>query len=155
MIGDILLFKNTGLIDAAIRWETDSEYTHVATDIGDGLLFESYPGIGCRIRPYSNDEPGLFRFRVKDSNPSVYRLHLGWLLLQNGDKYDFRGIAGFALDLPWLHEAGEWYCSEIASVYQAMCGYQLCLDKEGKMKDPRLTSPGCLAIGPLIEEIND
>lgn len=143
MIGDLLLFKHKGLYDLGIEWLTRSEYTHVATDIGDGQLIESYPGIGVRQRAIP-DDPEMFRFRVKDSKPEVYQAHLPWLVAQIGKSYDIPGILGVALNEPRLHSASKWFCSTLADVFQNICGYVLT------NQDPRLTAPGDLANSPLV-----
>ena len=147
MIGDLIFFKHDGLYDKGIEWLTRSPYTHVGTDIGGGMLIESYPGIGVRKRIWMLNEPDMYRFRVQYSDPEVYRAHLSWLEFQIGKPYDWFGIAGVAFDHPTFHFQNEWFCSELAVTYQEMCGYILV------KRDERLVTPGDLASSPLIYQL--
>lgn len=148
MIGDLLLYQRDGLYDKGIEWLTRSKWTHAAQDIGDGMLIESYPGIGVRQRIYMDNEPDMGRFRVKDSNPDIYKLHLSWLFDQIGKDYNWPGIFGFALNDVDLSNPLKWFCSSLVITYQEMCGYVLI------KKDERLVAPGDLADSPLLIQLD-
>lgn len=147
MIGDLIFFKKDGFYDKGIEWLTRSDYTHVATDIGGGMLIESYPGEGVRQRIWMQHEPDMYRFRVKDSNPVVYQSHLPWLKQQIGKGYDWPGIAGIAFNRVSFNDPTEWFCSELCMVFQEVCGYILI------ERDERMVAPGDLASSPELRQL--
>lgn len=149
MTGDALIFKGHGFYDFFIRLFTRSDFTHIALDLGDNMLIESYPGVGVRIRRYSDHEMGLCRFRYTDQATlqRVFPNIRKWVMSQVGKKYDYWGIIGFAFNDPKLHDLYRWFCSTFFDVAYEIGGIILFHKKE------TLIDPGDIAANPLFDEI--
>lgn len=123
MIGDALVFKHKGLYDLGIEIFEQSHYTHVAVDLGDGRLIESYPGIGVRYRQIP-DDPEMDRFRLPAEIKMNWTYALAVAATQVGKPYDVPGIIDVVVNCRLLPHEG-WFCSELADAIYAWGGHQI------------------------------
>jgi len=112
----VLAYKGISLISKAIRWQTRSEFSHIAVELNDGSVVEAWHkgGVvhsgsfralhtpGTEVVVYEFD-PGL----TEEQELALER----WLLSQVGKKYDFRSVFRF-LTRRKAPADDMWFCSE-------------------------------------------
>lgn len=135
------------LTDIAIRLWTWSKYSHAElrfqnmNDIpAEGFCFSSSVRDGGTRFKYIDLTDGRWdRWRVKIPTYAENRI-FRWCQEQEGRKYDFLGIFGFAI-CKQIQDPDKWYCSEICAAALRRCNvYDF----------PQKISPGRL--GKIIQQ---
>ena len=145
----ILAYKGVSLISKLIRWQTRSEYSHIAMRLGDMSIVEAWHKGGV-IRspatdPWRLHTPGTpveVWGLVPDMEFYAYAAEQ-FLLRQIGKKYDFRAILKF-LTKRRTRNNTRWFCSELAVATMAIGGVELI------RKPPGQIAPGDLVASPLL-----
>ena len=115
----ILAYKGISPLSRIIRWQTRSEYSHIAIEY-DGIVIEALGTLGRVVlardyREFHTDGTEVDVFAV----PGLYAdLAWRWALEQVGLPYDYRGVMKFVSRRPAAIN-GRWLCSELAA---AACG---------------------------------
>lgn len=110
----ILLFKGTGLIDDAIRWQTRSQFTHAAIRIGPQSVLESYPGSGVRERMLTPAEmEQTVEFNVVGMTWDGWARALAFFRGEIGCGYDWLNVSRFLTRFRDRQSEHRWFCSEI------------------------------------------
>ena len=109
----LAFYKGEGyLLDKAIRWWTNSSYSHVAIII-DGTCFEADAWKGWVV----SRSWGLYYNTANWDlvNVDADKEKVWSFLLDNiGKRYDYPGVVGFLL--PWRPQVQSWrYCSELTA----------------------------------------
>lgn len=140
----VLLFHGRGLISAAIRLQTRSEYSHAALLMPDGQIVEAWQGAGVRVKALTDwsgidiyDVPRLYQYQWNDA--------IDFALRQVGQGYDYKGVLRFLTrqDTP---ENGKWFCSELVFAAMQFAGLNL-LERIPAAE----VSPGMLRLSPHLE----
>ena len=113
----VLGYRGIGLVSKAIRFQTRSDYSHVALETSTGEVFEAWHIGGVRkLRNFreghhAGTEVDVFTpiLPIKESEAVEF------LTTQVGKDYDFRSVFRFLSrrDAP---EDGKWFCSELVMV---------------------------------------
>lgn len=120
------LHKGTGWASRAIRWQTDSEYSHVSFVLPSGILLEAMQGRGVVV------DRTLDEAR-RDEVVEVVRLgctYSQWVtafdffMAQIGKPYDYLAIARF-LTRRDADAPDAWFCSELAYAGLKQAGIHL------------------------------
>ena len=147
----LLLFRGTGVISAAIRWQTRSPYSHAALRDCDGTILESWMKGGTR-RTTLKSTDNIDEFRVDGMTPEHWFKTLQWAASHIGHPYDFRGVFRF-LNRVSKDDPNSYFCSEY--VYDAIAyGFRPLLNNIlGYQVSPHhLTlSPFVHYVGPLAQ----
>jgi uncharacterized protein YycO len=143
----ILLFHGKGIMSAAIRWQTRSDYSHAAVLFPDErTIVEAWPGAGVHTKTVT-DWTGIDRFAV-NADFDTPQLS-GFLLSQCGLGYDYAGVLRFlSRSSDASQERKRWFCSELVVAAFEYAGAILFRDSH-----PWEISPGMLARCPLLEQI--
>ena len=112
----ILGYKGKSWISKMIKFQTRSEYSHVAIGVKD-TYFEAWHKGGVREfdlndkEKHSSDTPITFTtLDVKVDEESVYL----FLKSQVGKKYDFKSVLRFVSRRD-VRADGKWFCSELVA----------------------------------------
>lgn len=113
----VLGYQGKSWVSKAIRFQTRSDYSHVALEMDDGRVYEAWHIGGVRLLPSFRDghHPGtpvdVFH-PILHTDENAVRPFLD---AQVGKKYDFKSVARFLTrrDAP---EDGKWFCSELVMV---------------------------------------
>lgn len=173
--GDILLCKGTDLIAKIIMWGTKSKYSHVAVIASSplGLVVEAIPAGGVRAIYYKNLKATHDIYRVKSEYSFKHSGVVAYLITTLARKYDFKSVCrlGWKLALRRLRlvklfglklfgrkagadkvqEDQDYFCSELC--YKAFY-FGGGLDIVPQVSDAETTSPGDIALSPMIYKIN-
>ena len=153
--GDILLFKNTGLMSKIIQWGTNSPYSHVAVcvDAEMNLIIEAQGMVrAADIRKMTNYDI----FRIKRGHRYNLNTTISFLVSKLNEKYDYAGVIFLGiiklfrlkkLANKWQKDR-DYFCSEL--VYAAFkAGGLEIVDKESA----GIVSPADIANSTIIEKV--
>lgn len=113
----IALYRGTGLIGSAIRWQTRGDYSHAAWICEDGSCIEAWHRGGVRhvASPFAAHRDALIDvFVVSNLAPWQQRLIDSFLRAQVGAGYDWLGVARFLSGIN-RNNYGRWFCSELVA----------------------------------------
>lgn len=142
----ILLFRDQGIFQRLIQWQTRSQYNHAAIQVGDCIVEATAPVV--RYMPFR--KPALTI--IIDLPEETAAEMLSWLHLQIGKPYDYAMVARFVTRQQESRKSkGKWFCSELAYATYCHAGIDLFRDTE-----PWEVSPGLLARTTLgrVQEIS-
>lgn len=143
--GRILLFRGHGLVNATIRWQTRSKYSHAALLLPDfQFVIESYPGVGVRLRKIT-DWRNIDIFEVPSMTPNMWVDTLDYAQFQIGKKYDWLAIIRF-VDRRRMPKNDKWFCSELVFESVKFSGLNLL-----NRTDSWAVAPGHLAWSPYLK----
>lgn len=152
---NLLFFRGTDLISAAIRFQTRSHYSHVAIEQSNwpGAIVESYPGKGVRRRFVLEDEMKKYDVhRYELCAPLAISQEcdmIDFLNDQIGKPYDYLGVLRFITrSKDPAVGFSKWFCSELAAEAFKHIGRPL-LNVEESWK----ISPALLAMSPLLTRV--
>lgn len=143
----ILGYRGLSLVSKAIRWQTRSDYSHVAVWLDDESVIEAWHEGGVRRIPYpeyghTKGTPiDVFSITV----PFNARVVEDFLFAQIGKKYDFRSIARF---LTRRHDKlnDAWFCNELAEYAVRESSVYLLTG------NPSERPPGVTLLSPLLKK---
>jgi uncharacterized protein YycO len=97
--------------------------THVEALMPDGTLLGAHAQGGVEARPHDYDKFEFTRERYVSipATPAQIDAFNTFLRAQVGKPYDFRAIAGIALQRDWQSEDA-WFCSELVAAALCRCG---------------------------------
>jgi hypothetical protein len=98
------------LVSGVIRWFSHAAVSHVDLVLPDGRLFGAHLWGGVKARPPDYARWSTVR-RIAIRTPAAPAVYAA-ALSQDGKPYDWRAIAGFALDRDW-RARDSWICSEL------------------------------------------
>lgn len=138
----IALYKGTGLVSSAIRWQTDSPYTHAAVYFpSTGKVIESMQGKGVRhVKLDTRDEVEFYEVAGRVDWGKVQAFLEGEL----GAPYDYAAIVRFVTRFRGRSNKA-WICSELVFEAVRHGGVNLLERIEAHQ-----VSPGKLALSPLL-----
>ena len=143
MTNAILLYKGNSFVDRLIQWQTRSPYSHAVIK-NDGIIWESYPGVGVRERKFNQSDTLADAFVVRGITDNQWEKAIDYFSSQKGKPYDWAGDFRFLTREPGTID-GKWFCSEI--VYE-------CLNQAGFPLLSRIecwgVSPALLALSPFL-----
>ncbi|MEI6034515.1 MAG: hypothetical protein WCS65_09575 [Verrucomicrobiae bacterium] len=141
----IALFRGTGAISAAIRWQARGDYSHAAWLCADGSVIESH--ISCGVahvaHPWVNNTSPADIFAVRCLTGGQMLQIASFLQRRVGAGYDWLGIVRFLSHVNRDNEA-RWFCSELVAEACEMAGRPL-LHTDGFR-----ISPSLLAWSPTL-----
>jgi len=122
MLIKFLAYKGTDWVAKVIKWETQSDYSHIAYICDDKHTIECWPehwyqllNVRWNIRPMfkgykKGDEYEIWGLEVSDGQACViHNFFLG--LVEKKAKFDY--VAGFGLFTKWKKEKkDQYFCSE-------------------------------------------
>jgi len=142
----ILAYKGLSWVSKAIRWQTRSDYSHIAIELDDGSVIEAWHVGGVAhnqsFRTVHTKGTPVDAFAILekiDENEA-----LAFLLDQVGKKYDFGSIARFMTRRDEPHDE-KWFCSELAMAGVSKGGVDLL-----KRIPASHVSPGHMVTSPLL-----
>lgn len=139
----VLLFRGRGLISAAIRWQTRSEYSHAALLMPDGRILESWQGAGVRVKEIT-DWTDVDRFTVPALTDTGWGKVLDFAWAQIGSGYDYTGVLRF-VSRRKSPENNRWFCSELVFAALVQTGLPILA-----RIDAAEVSPALLALSPHL-----
>jgi len=97
--------------------------THVEALMPDGTLLGAHAQGGVQARPNGYDKTEFTRelYVSIPATPAQTDAFHSFLRAQVGKPYDFRAIAGLALQRDWQSE-DSWFCSELQAAALCHCG---------------------------------
>jgi uncharacterized protein YycO len=146
----LLAFKGNSLISKLIRWQTRSEYSHIAIELDSGEIIEAWHRGGVQIHSCRG---GLLDVHEEGTEIDIYSIDTTlaqetvltqWLKAQVGDRYDFRSVFRFLSRRP-ASENNRWFCSELAAKAAENVGLEL------QRAPAHHLSPRDLAMSPRCE----
>jgi uncharacterized protein YycO len=149
----IALYRGISPLSRAIRFFTQSIYSHASWVLRDGSVVEAWKN-GVRHEPSLNHAhtPGtaieLFDFEDRLTEDQVASIE-SWLLAQVGRKYDWADIIAFVLQQRRPRNS-EWFCSELVFAATQHVGRPVLARIE-----PWQVYPGLLAFSPLLVKVNE
>lgn len=138
---DIALFRGRGLLSAAIRWQTASQYSHAAVVLPDGKIIEAWQGEGVRITTLDSVQ-GVDFFKVwltSTQRDEVLRFLAG----QIGMGYDYLGVLRFLTRFRGAPD-NRWFCSELVFAAFLHAGVPLLARTEAHEVSPGMLSRSTL-----------
>lgn len=145
----VALFKHNGPIASAIKWQTDSRYSHAALLFNERFLIESVGGegvIGRLVQPEDLSQADVFDVLGIDEETAA--VVFGFANGQVGKGYDYWGCARF-ISRRHLPENDRWFCSELVAESFKQAEYPLLMRVESWQ-----VSPGDLAFSPKLSKAN-
>lgn len=139
----VLLFRGRGLLSALIRWQSRSPYSHAALLMPNGLIIESWPGAGVRIRELE-DWRNVHVFTVPSMTAEQWEQAFTFAGHEVGSGYDWWGIIRF-ISRRNMPMNDRWFCSEL--VFSALKSAGVLLLAR---VDPWAVSPSMLSLSPLL-----
>jgi uncharacterized protein YycO len=109
----VRLVSGKGFISGAIKWYTDSEFSHVEFVTPLGYLGSQYPG-GVECRPFDYAVVQSEEFREYVLPPDRELELMQWAAGQVGKGYDFLAVLALPLHRDW-RDQGNWFCSEFVA----------------------------------------
>lgn len=146
----ILSYKGISITSKLIRWQTRSEYSHIAIELTSGRVVEAWRKGVCNAKDFSeNHTPGTVvdSFEIYGLTELQEKLAADFLYSQYGKKYDFKGVFRFLTrrDQP---ADDKWFCSELAMAAMQHAGIDLLLRIPASH-----TSPRDVVISPVLKFI--
>lgn len=122
----IALFRGTGPVAAAIRWQTRGAYAHAAWILRDGSCVESHAksGVDWMDHPWVQNDGLADIFEVKDLTDAERRKIESFLVRQCGNGYDWLGVLRFLSGVN-RNNVERWFCSELVAEGCEMAGRPL------------------------------
>lgn len=140
----ILLYHGRGLLSAAIRLQTASDFSHASLLMPDGrTVIEAWQGAGVQRTTLTGTQ-GVSAFDVPDMSLAQWDAAIEFADAQVGDGYDYRGVFRFLLPLV-KPSPRRWFCSELVFAACQTAGCDLLSRVE-----PYRVSPGMLSMSPLL-----
>lgn len=141
----MLLFNGRGKVSDAIRWQTDSNYSHAAIELPDGSIIEAWQGSGLELllmrgkvaRKTLTDRSTITVFDVVQTPEQTAKI-VEFLEAQVGKPYNYRGIVRF-ITRGMTDPHDSWFCSELVFAAFQYAGINLL-----ERIDAALVSPGML-----------
>lgn len=155
----VALYRGSGLIGKAIRWQTRSGYAHAALarvedfgpwsgSFGGAALIEAMEGKGVRrlLAPIDYHKADWFRVALDaQERAQVW----GFAEEQVGKGYDYTMVLRFVSRRQESRKStGKWFCSELVFAAFASAGVDLLARTE-----PWEVSPGLLSRSPYLEQV--
>lgn len=107
--------------DGAVRYVTDSPYSHVELVI-DGVFWSSSPrdgGVRRKLVPLDHAKWDFIHFPSGPETDALGEAARLWMLAHEGEGYDWLGVGRFVI--PALPEfERRWFCSEAVAAAMAM-----------------------------------
>ena len=142
----IILCKGSGFFSKAIKWQTRSDYSHVAINL-QGNVYEAKEGKGVlrtTTKAWTYKDPVTFCPLILD--PEQIDQMLTFLKAQVGKKYNWSDVFRFvSRKQERRKKAKVWFCSELAFV-ALLKAYVIPLER----CEPWEVSPGGLARTPWL-----
>ena len=112
----ICLFRGTGPVAAAIRWQTRGAYAHAGWLCADGTFYEAHGacGVAHSLHPWVNNSGPCDVYGVRGLGAAQYREIKGFLRSQLGAGYDWLGVLRF-LSGANRDNYARWFCSELVA----------------------------------------
>lgn len=143
----LLFYKGKGLVSKAIRFQTRSEYSHVAVRLRDHTVVEAWHVGGVRRLRYPHEGHAsgtpVDVFRLDDSFAYDPDLVEAFLLSQLGKKYDFKSVFRFITRRKVVLDDA-WFCSELVLAAFAAGGSRLLRG------NPSEASPEIASLSPYL-----
>lgn len=148
-----LFYGAASPISAAIRWQTRSQYSHVAILLPPGI----HPDITVPTVIEAREFRGVIRRPLDEADqraaayvayyPDILaRRATDWLFDQVDKPYDYTMVLRFLTRRQETRRStGKWFCSELAFAYAAKLGIAPLSETQ-----PWEASPGLLARSPLL-----
>ena len=144
----IALYKGTSMLSRAIRWQTDSDYSHASWLLPDGREIEAWKGRGVHVNASLGDghTPGtvIDIFSLTQFSDMQRMQVQAFLDDQLGKPYDWKGVARF-LSRGRRHSDRRWFCSELVAAACESAGSPLFNLPHWKI------APGLIAASPVVE----
>jgi len=136
----VLLYRGSGFIGRAIRWQTRSPYSHAAIVVNQ-WVYEAREFKGVIKRPLrESDLDEAVWFNVKPFPSEKFSALVQWMESQVGKKYDYLMVLRFISRRQETREStGKWFCSEFVFAALQKIGVLLFNHTE-----PYEVSPGLL-----------
>lgn len=148
----VLANQTNSLVSSAIDWATNSSVDHAMLMVSPGQFvcqspmgynnvpISAYMTAGCRLKFVSL--VNINNLAIAAINQAVSsRMALPWYKKQ----YDWLGIVGQALHLPWIHTPGLEYCSvDLLRCWKAAAIYLPDHDRTVILGIPNESSPSAL-----------
>lgn len=148
MRGDLIFYHGTGWEDSFIQWWTKSPFSHVAIDVGEGMMVEALnEGILKNPLNLSGGSVWSYSESVQDADPKDMDLAVKWLDEVVGMHLpygwmDFVSNANPFKKLFYVASPQHYDCSALATGFLSRAGgVDLC----GLDSDPHLVTPADLA----------
>ena len=132
-------------LSVAIRWQTDSQYSHAALLFGDFYLIEAWASPGVRTRALKPGED-VDIFEVAGCDDEASSVIWEFAQAQVGKGYDWLGVLRF-ISRNRLPENDRWFCSEL--VFEAFKKAEINLLER---TESWRVSPGMLSLSPLLKK---
>lgn len=105
------LITEPGFFSWAIRYWTDSGYSHVDLALPDGTFLGARLNGGVRIRPANYVIPSKQLYLGKEFSPEVEQKMLDYAKSKIGIPYDWRNIMAFGFDQDYHSSKHGYICS--------------------------------------------
>ena len=135
------------MISGLIRWQTRSEYAHVALLSADGgRIIEAMEGCGVRARLITEEDKAQWQlFDVEGMTEAAWVKTWSFAIYQIGKGYDYLDILRFIIPAPTKANQKRWFCSELVMAALSQGGINAL-----SRIDPAEVSPGTLSNSPLL-----
>ena len=114
---EILAYRGKSIVSKLIRWQTRSEYSHIAVELDDGSIIEAWLTDGVIHRDSFNeghtDGTPVDFFRIKGLADSSRAEEFLWEQVGKKKKYDWISVFRFLWHTP-AENNNRWFCSELA-----------------------------------------
>jgi uncharacterized protein YycO len=139
------LYRHTGLIPCAIKWQTRSEYSHGAILFSDGVLIEAtWPKVQRVVNPAPDHKVDWFE--IAGLTEDQERTIRCFCESQVGKPYDLTMVVRFVTRRQESRKStGKWFCSELVFAACQKAGIDLLSRIE-----PWAVSPELLSLSPLL-----
>lgn len=140
----LLFYRGSGLIDFGIRWQSRSEYAHVAIELPDGTVYEALlrKGVHCHRGAYPGVTKRLYVTLTVDQVAALRRA----LNAKVGHRYDWIGAARF-VSRRRCFKNNRHFCSELIQEAFEEIGMPL-----QKRAEAWRLSPEHLQMSPLLRD---
>lgn len=144
----IAAYRGKSWVSKMIRWQTRSEYSHIAWVEPDMTTFEAWVsgGVAKNATPWSVHTPGTWIdfYNIETLTAVQYLAIREFLERTVGSQYDRRGVLRFLTRKPAVLDE-KWFCSELVFAACLAAGVELLARTE-----PWEVSPGMLIRSPLL-----
>lgn len=122
----IALYRGTGPIAAAIRWQTRGSYAHASWVCADGSCIESHgkSGVVHVPSPFTQNKGLADIYVVEGLTHAQHAAVEGFLQRRVGSGYDWLGVARFLSGVN-RNNMERWFCSELVAEACEMAGLPL------------------------------